>query len=368
MYSIHDSQKLVTPALVLFRDLVERNLATMVQVAGDVSRLRPHCKTHKMCEVARLQVDRGISKFKAATFAEAEMLVRAGARDILLAYHLVGRNIQRAVRFVQTFPDVRFIVIADNAGPIELLGRAMTEAGQSIEVMLDLDAGMHRTGIPLGETVLSLYRKIVDTGGLTAGGFHLYDGHLNLLSDKERGVAVGQTMERVFYYRDELLGQGCPVPRLVCGGTGTFPNYARMEDATVEFSPGTCIFHDAGYGRAFPDLDCTPACVLLTRVISVPSDDLVTFDLGYKAIASDPPLENRVQFPGLPDARVKLQNEEHLLVNTSRAREFQPGDERIVIPWHICPTVALHKQASVVSDGRVCERWDIVARDRVLTV
>ena len=177
-YRIEDSRQLMTPALVVFLEMVQENLDRMVEIAGDPARLRPHVKTHKTREVVKLQLQRGITKFKAATFAECEMLAQAGARDIFLAYHVVGRNIGRAVRFVQMFPEVRFMVIADHPGPVEQLAKAMVEAEQRIQVLLDLDTGQHRTGLPVGSQARQLYGKIAESPGLQAGGLHIYDGHL----------------------------------------------------------------------------------------------------------------------------------------------------------------------------------------------
>ena len=141
--------------------------------------------------------------------------------------------------------------------------------------------------------------------------------------------------------RNELERTGLAVPRIVCGGTGSFPIYAEKNDPAIELSPGTCIFNDAGYSEAFPDLVFKPATAILTRVISRPTADRITLDLGYKAVASDPPAGKRVILPDLPDAEQVLQNEEHLVLRTPRAGEFQPGDELYAIPRHICPSVAL---------------------------
>ena len=367
-YRIEDSRRLTTPALVVFLELVQENLDRMVAMAGDPARLRPHVKTHKTREVIELQLQRGIAKFKAATFAECEMLARAGARDVLLAYQVVGRNIERAVRFVQMFPEVRFMVIADHPEPVESLSRAMVEAGQKLEVLLDLDTGQHRTGLPAGSRARQVYGQIAESPGLQAGGFHIYDGHLRHPSLAERSAAVKERFREVDGFRRELIAAGWEVPRLVCGGTVTFPVYAGMEDPSVELSPGTCIFHDVGYGSSFPDLPFVPAAVVLTRVISLPGENRVTLDLGYKAVASDQPMETRAVFPQLPDAKLVMQNEEHLVIETSRAGTLRPGDELTAIPWHICPTTALNREVVVVSRRRVKERWEVAARDRCLTV
>ena len=158
------------------------------------------------------------------------------------------------------------------------------------------------------------------------------------------------------------------MPRIVSGNTGSFPVFAEIDDPAIELSPGTCVFHDAGFSRLFPDLPFQAAALLLTRVISCPTEDRVTLDLGYKAVASDPSPENRVVFPTLPDARTLLQNEEHLVLQTSAAKSLQPGDELLAIPYHVCPTSALHRQAVVVEAGKVVDHWNVRARDRRLTI
>lgn len=367
-YRIDDTRQIISPALIVFRELLEANLASMITIAGKPDRLRPHCKTHKMPQVTKLELARGIAKHKCATFAEAEMLAEAGARDILLSYNVVGPNIGRAVVFLKRFPHVSFQVLADHPQPIAELGQAMTEAGLTIDVVLDLDVGQHRTGVPVGLQAKALYQTITATPGLRGGGFHVYDGHQHQKSREDRAAAVNAEWDKVIALRDELCRSGLAVPRIVCGGTGSFPIYAAKTDSAIELSPGTCIFNDAGYSEAFPDLVFKPAIAILTRVISRPAVDRVTLDLGYKAVASDPPVGKRLTLPDLPDAEQVLQNEEHLVIRTSRAEEFQPGDEMYAIPRHICPSVALHKQVFVVADGKLVDRWDVVARDRWLTI
>jgi D-serine deaminase-like pyridoxal phosphate-dependent protein len=367
-YRIEDTSQIISPALVVYRELLEANMSAMIAIAGQAHRLRPHCKTHKMPQVTKLELAHGITKHKCATFAEAEMLADAGAPDIFLSYNLVGPNIRRAVEFRKKFPRVSFQVQADHPGPVSELGRAMSSAGTSVEVLLDLDVGQHRTGIPAGPEAKALYQTIAATPGLRAGGFHVYDGHQHQKSREERTAAVNAEWASVVTLRDELERAGLAVPRIVCGGTGSFPIYAEKKDKAIELSPGTCVFNDAGYSEAFPDLVFKPAIAILTRVISRPAPDRITLDLGYKAVASDPPAGKRLILPDLPDAEQVLQNEEHLVVRTARAAEFQPGDELYAIPRHICPSVALHKQVFVVAGGKLIDRWDVVARDRWLTI
>jgi D-serine deaminase-like pyridoxal phosphate-dependent protein len=368
IYAIADTSQIISPALVIYKDLLEQNLERMLAIAGGPERLRPHCKTHKMPAVTRLELARGIGKHKCATLAEAEMLAEAGVKDIFLAYNLVGPNIARTAAFRNRFPHVALLLQADHPAPIAQLGAAMRAAGHEAEVLLDLDVGQHRTGVAPGLPARELYATLARTPGLKAGGFHVYDGHQHQRSLQERAAAIDAQWVNVLALRQELEQAGLPVARIVCGGTGSFPIYARKDVPGLELSPGTCIFNDAGYADAFPDLVFPPAALLLTRVISRPASDRVTFDLGYKAVASDPPVGKRLTFPDLPDAEQVLQNEEHLVVCTAQASRFAPGDEQFAMPRHICPTVALHRQVYVVSGGRLVDRWDVVARDRWLTI
>lgn len=367
-YQIADLSEIFSPGLVVFRDLVQQNLAGMVRVAGTAARLRPHCKTHKMPAVIALEQELGITRHKAATIAEAEMLACAGVDDIFLAYNVVGPNVGRVVRFVRAYPGVKLSVTADHPVPLAQLSAAMEAAGRSVEVLLDVDTGLHRTGIPLGLEALDLYRQIARLPGLVPGGLHLYDGHNHQKDAAERRAAVMAVWEPAARFRDELVTAGLPVPKIVAGGTASFPIFATIADPAIELSPGTTIFHDYGYGDAFPDLLFQPAALLLTRVISRPTPNRITLDLGYKSVASENPLTNRVRFPDLPNAVPVLQNEEHLVIETSSAERFTPGDALFAIPKHICPTTALHQQVYVVSGGRLVDRWPVVARDRVLKI
>jgi D-serine deaminase-like pyridoxal phosphate-dependent protein len=369
LYAIDDTSKVFSPALIFYKDLIRRNLARAVEIAGSPTRLRPHVKTHKTREITRMELEAGITKHKVATIAEAEMVAGCGATDVLLAYPIVGPNCGRLARLVAAFPGCRFSVTADHPAALEALSRALGAAGQTIDVLLDLDLGQHRTGIAPGAEAAELYRLLARLPGLRPGGLHVYDGHNHQENFAERQAAALSQFEPVLKLRAALEKEGLPVPRLVAGGTPTFPVYARLDLPGLELSPGTLVLHDHGYGTRFADMTgFTPAALLLTRVISRPTPTRVTFDLGYKAVASDPPAGKRLVLLGVPDYQAVLQNEEHLVIETPAAERFGPGAEVLAIPTHICPTCALHRQAYVVEGGRVTGTWDIVARDRILNV
>ncbi len=368
-YDIQDTSRVFSPALLFYKDLIRRNIARSVEIAGSPARLRPHVKTHKTREIVRMELEAGITKHKCATLAEAEMLASCGVPDVFLAYNLVGPNCGRMANLARAFPETRFAVTADHPAPLRELSEAMAAAGQQVDVLLDLDVGQHRTGIPTGDEAIKLYEQFGRLPGVRPGGLHVYDGHNHQESLVEREAAVKRQFEPVLALRSSLLKKRLPVPRLVLGGTPTFPIYARMDLPGAELAPGTCFLHDHGYGTRFADLTgFTPAALLLTRVISRPTPSRVTLDLGYKAVASDPPAGKRCVLLDVPDYEPVLQNEEHFVIETPAAGRFQPGDAIYAVPTHICPTCALHRQAYVVENGRVTECWDIVARDRVLSI
>jgi D-threonine aldolase len=368
-YAVKDTAAVFSPALLFYKDLIRRNIARAVEIAGNPARLRPHVKTHKTREIVRLEKDAGITKHKCATPAEAEMLAQCGVRDVLLAYNPVGPNCERMARLAAKYPECRFAVTADHATAVTALSAAVSAKGQTIDVLLDLDVGQHRTGMAVGKDAVALYELIAKSPGLRPGGMQVYDGHNRQESLAERKGAVGQLLEPVFELRRTLEAKGLPVPRVVCGGTPTFPAFAALDIPGLECSPGTFVLHDNGYGSRFTDLaGFTPAALLLTRVISRPTPNRVTFDLGYKAVASDPPAGQRLTLLDVPDYEAVLQNEEHLVIETPHADRFKPGDEVLAIPTHVCPTCAMHQKAYVVENGQVTGTWDIAARDRVLTV
>lgn len=364
-FRIANVQDVPSPALLIYPDRVEENVRRMIGMAGGIERLRPHMKTHKLPEVIRLQTARGIAKFKCATIAEAEMVAACGVLDVLLAYQPVGPNAGRLVQLARNFPRTKFSTIADDAGALRALATAFAEAALTIEVLLDIDCGMHRCGVAPSPQAIELYHLIASLPGLKPGGLHAYDGHIHDRDFLERTENCETAFAAVKSLRHDLESLGLPVSRVVAGGTPTFPIHAQRSD--VECSPGTCVLWDAGYATKLPDLNFLPAALVLTRVVSKPAGNRLCLDLGHKAIASENP-HPRVQWMELPDAKAVTHSEEHLVVETARAAEFAVGDTLYGIPWHICPTCALHSEAVVVKEGRAEDRWKIIARERRVTI
>ncbi len=367
-YRLSDEADIPSPALVFYPEFIRRNVARVVEMAGDPARLRPHVKTHKTREVVRLQLAAGVAKHKCATVAEAEVLASAGATDVLLAYPVVGPTAARLAKLAALFPGTQFSALVDSAEGLAGLCRAATST--PLGAFLDLNVGMDRTGVVIGDAAAALYEQMARSPNLTPRGLHAYDGHNHQGPAAERAAAAKATLQPVLAFRERLNRGVAACAAVVAGGTPTFPMYAAMASVPgLECSPGTYVLHDHGYGSRHPDFTgITPAAVLLTRVIGKPTPTRVTLDLGNKAVAADPQLANRVRLLGVPEHAVVGQSEEHLMIETAHAADFAIGQVVYALPGHVCPTCALHREALVAEGGRVVGAWAIAARDRFLSV
>ena len=364
-FRIDNPDEVNSPVLLLYPDRIEKNIRKMTEIAGDVDLLRPHVKTHKMPEIVRLQMNYGINKFKCATIAEAEMTAGCGAKDILLAYQPVGPNIRRFFTLKRRFPGTKISCIADCADVIRQLSVNAVNNNSETSVWLDINVGMNRTGIAPGETAARLYKMIADAPELKAAGLHVYDGHIHEKDFSIRKKICDEAYQAVIPLILQIsLSVGLPVT-VVAGGTPTFPIHAAR--GGVETSPGTAILWDYGYSSSFLDMDFLHAAVLLTRIISKPSGDLICIDLGHKAVASEMP-QPRISLPEFDNYEFISHNEEHMVIRTPEAAKLKVGDVIYCIPCHICPTVDRYDKVSVVRNGKVTEQWKVEARTREITI
>ena len=361
-YKIKNEQQILTPCVLLYPDRIQENIRKMIETAGNPDRLRPHVKTHKIPQIVKMQLDAGISKFKCATLAEVKMTAGTGAKDILLSYPLIGPGLRYFCRLVQKFPDVRFSVIVDNLISAKAIEKAASERRLRIPVFIDIDNGMHRTGILPGKEAEELVKYIHHSEYLIFAGLHVYDGHTREPDFGKRKQLIEEEFIPVLRFVSMLNDAGIPVGEMVCGGSPSFPVHALFEGRTL--SPGTSLLWDEGYGSSFSDVELLPAAVMATRVVSKPLGEYLCLDLGHKAIASEKP-HPRVKFFGIDDYEVVNHSEEHLVISVENHTGFTIGQVVYGIPLHICPTMALHEQVYVVENGGVTGKWRVVARSRI---
>ena len=352
-------EQVASPGILINVDRVRENLDAMVaMVDGDTARLRPHVKTHKMPSLVQMQIERGIDKFKAATIVEAAMVADNGGKDVLLAYQPVGPNQTRLLKLVTRHPNTSFAAIVDDAQIASALSDVFSAAGATLRLFIDVDCGMHRTGIPLGAGLQNLRGHLESLPAIEYAGLHVYDGHLHQPSLKERQESASSILSTIADY-----DSADPSPTIIGGGSPTFSYWA--EHSNYECSPGTTVFWDGGYGGNYRDLPFSIAVAIVTRVISKPGGNRLCLDLGYKAVASEMPLDSRVAIPEIPDATLLGHSEEHLVLETSSADTIPVGATFLAFPRHVCPTIALHDYVTVIRDDRVTdELWPVTARGR----
>lgn len=362
-YCLDDTSALVSPALIYYQDIILDNSKRIIEMAGGAERLWPHMKSHKSPDMIRMQIDLGITRYKCATIAEAEISAEAGARYIILAYPLVGPNISRFLRLAAGYPQVTFYAIGDDFSQLAALSAEAEKTGTTANVLVDVDTGMHRTGVPM-DTLEAFYTRAAGLKGVALKGMHCYDGHLHDSDFNTRKAGVEEIDRKISGIQEALMREGFDCGLMVMGGTSTFP--CRTGKDGMYLSPGTCFIGDWGYAQKFPDMPFPPGAALFTRVVSRPTENTFTIDLGYKGIASDPAGERGI-IAGMEDAKPLFQNEEHWVFSLP---DGQPppaiGDGCYVIPTHICPTSALYPRILVAQNGKICGEWQVSARDREL--
>jgi D-serine deaminase-like pyridoxal phosphate-dependent protein len=363
-YNIRNIEQADSPALVVYPDRVRDNIRKAIAVSGSVNKLRPHVKTNKMGEVCEMMMQEGITRFKCATIAEAEMLAIADAPDVLLAYQPAGPKISRLLKLVKTYRKTLFSCLTDNEAHAGVINKQCRDEAIVLNVFIDLNVGMNRTGVH-PEKAFRLAEKIRSLTHLHLAGIHGYDGHIH-----EKDLAQRQeAADRSFGLTNDLFGKIQPLfpypLRMVMGGTPSFPVHVHRPN--MECSPGTFVFWDWGYAHAFPDMPYRYAALVISRVISVIDEHHLCIDLGYKAVAAESPLP-RVHFLNVPEAVPIAQSEEHLVVKVPDSSHYNLGDVFYGVPVHICPTVALYEKAFIIQNGEVATTWQVIARNRSIHI
>lgn len=367
-YEILHTDDIDSPALLIYKDRVKHNIDTMIKIAGNAGRLMPHVKTHKMEEIVRMQLQAGIQEFKCATIPEAEMLVKAGATDILLAYQLIMPKILRWLTLVKSNPSVRFASLVDNMDSARLLNDIWGRENLVADVFIDVDAGMHRTGIAPGQELFDLYKEAAALPHLNLRGLHVYDGHIREKDFAQRKKQAEEGMKAVLETAEKIKEAGFPAPVVIAGGTPSFTVHALNPE--VICSPGTCVLWDHGYASTLPEQPFAYGALLLTRAVSKPQKGIITTDLGHKSVGAENPIDKRIFFLNLADYTVRSQSEEHLVVEVTDHdwQRLRPGDVLYGIPYHVCPSVALYDEAYVIEDGACTGKWNIEARRKRITI
>lgn len=366
------SDALATPALVLDLDLFERNLALMSEhCKAKGLGLRPHAKTHKSAEIAQLQIKAGALGICAAKLGEAEALGEAGVRSIHLTSPVVtDHGIDRVMALNAKIADL-MITVEDLATALKL-GNAATNIGKPLNVIIDLDVGLHRTGIPWGPQALALTVAVAASKGLIYRGIQGYAGHVMHIEDfAERSEASTKCMDILKEARDVLSAKGLAPEIITGGGTGTY-NIDADIGVLTELQAGSYVFMDRQYndvplanGQSMP---FETALTVQTSVISANTRGLVTTDAGFKSFAADadaPMLVAGARNDALEGASYFFFGDEQGgIALTSKDVSLPLGSIVNCITPHCDPTVNLYDVYHCIRGDTLVDIWDVTARGR----
>ncbi|RDY59549.1 D-TA family PLP-dependent enzyme [Flagellimonas nanhaiensis] len=361
-YDIKNVETVDSPSIALYLEHLNYNINAMLSlVEGNSDRIMPHIKTNKMPGIIQLLLNSGITNFKASTIAEAEMAASVGANSVLIAHQLVGPKIARFLELMSHFPSTQFSTIIDDVSIAQLLNEKAKDKGPTVSIYIDINNGMNRSGIKIGSGLEDLISSLDTCNALSFQGFHVYDGHLRDSNFSERNQKIEKGLEEVTSYFNSLAKM-FPHIQMICGGTPSFTSHLKNETRIT--SPGTCVLWDWGYGEKLTEQNFKYAALLVTRVISKPTEGIVTVDLGHKSVAAENPIDKRVKFLNLDRYELLSQSEEHGVLKVEDWEGIKVGDVLYGVPYHICPTINLHDEVSVVQDGKKIDTWEITARKR----
>ena len=360
-----------TPALLVDLDAFERNLARMaakveaMRAAGGnpALRLRPHAKTHKSPDIAARQVAAGAVGVCVQKVAEAEALVEGGVTDVLVSNEVVGRS--KLARLAALAGRAKLSVCVDHPDNARALSQAMVEAGSSIDVLVEIDVGAGRCGVPPGEPAAALALQVSSLPGLRFSGLQAYHGsaqHLRTVTERQQAIAGA--VAKAADTRDRILALGLPVPKITGAGTGTF----EIEGASgvyTELQAGSYVFLDADYARNQAASGSTfgafeHSLFILATVMSRPVPGRAVCDVGHKASSSD---SGYPTVPDIPGAAYVGASDEHGVIRLDRPEvTLAIGDKIRLVPGHCDPTVNLHDWFVGVRNGRVEALWPVSGR------
>ncbi|HLO82681.1 MAG TPA: D-TA family PLP-dependent enzyme [Chitinophagaceae bacterium] len=357
-FQIDNVQDVPSPQMVVYPERVASNISRAIEMVGDVKRLRPHIKTNKTAEVVRMMINAGIKKFKFATAEEGEMLGEEKAEDALMAYQPVGPRVSQLAELILKYPGTKYSCLVDHPSVAEQLSAEFERLGIKLDVFIDLNVGMNRTGISAGS--FDLYTLCYTLPGLHVRGLHAYDGHIRDADFSARKQHCDEAFNIVELLVKRILNAGLDEPLIISGGSPSFSVHSKRPG--VECSPGTFVFWDKGYGDICAEQPFEPAALVICRVISIPSAGRICLDLGHKAIAAENDISRRAYFLNAPDLKLVSQSEEHGIAEVPSGYDFKPGDVLYVLPYHICPSVNMYQHMVTVTDHKAKDSWLIKAK------
>ena len=358
-----------TPALIIDYDIMQSNMKAMQEKANQYGvKLRPHTKTHKMPELAKLQLEAGAAGITVAKVGEAEVMASQGIRDIFIANEIVG--IAKLERIRELSRNIRIRLGVDNAVQVDQLEAVFKNEPYPAEVLIELETGENRSGVIGEESLVQLIKHIQSKTKVVLKGIFSHEGHSYRAQNVAecRGICL-ETQTRTLNAGNIARKLGAVIDTISIGSTPSLMHSEILKGIT-EIRPGTYIFMDVGQGTAISDYSRCAATILAT-VISLPTDERIVLDSGAKALT----MQTRSGgicattgyglVKGSDNVRLSGMFDEHGLICDARLRsELAVGDKLEIIPNHICPACNLYDTAYLVSNGKILRELSIMGRGK----
>jgi len=361
-------RSLNTPALVLDLEMLDRNIAEMAKFAKAHNvKLRPHSKTHKSADIAKRQIAAGALGVCCAKLGEAEALGEQGVTGMHITSPVVTpQAIDRLMALNATAQGL--MVVVDHPANVDALDAAATKAGKKLTVIVDIDPGLHRTGVATPEGVVELVQKVVGTKSLTYAGVQFYCGrHQHIVDFKQRKAEIEERTEYLKGILAKLEAAGLKPAIITGSGTGTHLIDAKLGVFT-ELQVGSYVFMDHDYNvcdlRGLDKPTFEQALQIDARVVSANTAGMVTVDAGLKAMATEkgPPMILKGAVEG---ATTRFMGDEHLAVIAPEGKAAPGlGEQVILVPPHCDPTVNMYESYHVVKGDTLVEIWPVTGRGR----
>ena len=361
-------RSLNTPALVLDLDMLDRNIAEMAAFARAHNvKLRPHAKTHKSADIARRQIAAGALGVCCAKLGEAEALAEGGIQALHITSPVVTpQAIDRLVALNAQVDDL--MVVIDHPANAEALAAAASRAGKPLAVVVDIDPGIHRTGVASPEAAVALAKTVAGLKSLRYAGVQFYCGsHQHIKDFAERKASIEERTEYLKGILARLEAAGLKPPIVTGSGTGTHFIDAKL-GAFTELQVGSYVFMDHDYAvcdlRGLDKPTFEQALQIDARVVSANTPGMVTVDAGLKAMATEkgppPILKGAVE-----GSTTRFMGDEHLAVIAPDGKAAPALAEQVILtPPHCDPTVNMYESYHVVKGDTLVDIWPVTARGR----
>ena len=357
-------QELETPALLVDQGILANNVKEMQQKARDAGvDLRPHTKTHKCPQLAKMQLTEGASGICVQKLGEAEVMAEAGIQDIFITNQIV--QLTKIERLVKLEEKANVKVAVDSLENVKTIAKFASSAARIVPVFIEIDVGMGRCGVPFGSGPVRLAKEIVKIDGVHLEGLMTHEGHLyHVMDPKRRDTLTRRAIGRYVATANKIRKAGIEIPVVSCGSTPTATCAMRVPGIT-EIQPGNYVFYDLMQVELGVTKLANCAQRVLATIISNPSPNRIVVDAGVKAFCHD-----QCKFPkplGVANATPNRISEEHLIVKINpRKTSLQVGEKVEFIPYHACTATNMYDQMHIVKGDEIEATWPVAARGKII--